>query len=206
MDFLAATHNIGKRDEIQRILAHLGVRVLIDREAGVSLREPEETGTTFEENAKIKALSALEDSGLPCIADDSGLEVDALGGRPGIFTARYGGEDLSYPEKICLLLRELDGVPDGKRTARFVSVVVCAFPDGRVLTVRGECEGTIGRSPYGQGGFGFDPIFYYNGKSFAAMDAAEKDAVSHRGNALRRLAVGLEELIKSEDRKMQSEE
>ena len=200
MDFLAATHNIGKRDEIQRILAHLGIRVLIGPEAGVTLREPEENGETFEENAMIKAKAAVEDSGLPCIADDSGLVVDALGGRPGIYTARYGGEELPFPQKIERLLGEMEGVPEEKRTARFVCAAVCLFPDGRSVTVRGEVEGIIGFEPYGKGGFGFDPIFYYNGKSFAAMDPDEKDAVSHRGNALRKLADELGELIrKSED-------
>ncbi|MBQ6020907.1 MAG: RdgB/HAM1 family non-canonical purine NTP pyrophosphatase [Clostridia bacterium] len=197
MDFLAATHNVGKRDEIQRILEHLGIRVLIDREVGVRLREPEENGTTFEENAAIKAKAAVEDSGMPCIADDSGLVVDALGGRPGVYTARYGGEELPFPQKIEMLLGEMDGVPEEKRTARFVSAVVCAFPDGRTITVRGECEGIIGFMPYGEGGFGFDPIFYYHGKSFASLPPDEKDAVSHRGSALRLLVQELENMLDS---------
>ena len=195
MDFLAATHNPGKRDEIQRILEHLGIRVLIDSELGIRLSEPVEDGGTFEENAMIKAQSAVRESGLPCVADDSGLVVDALDGRPGIYTARYGGEDLSYPEKIKKLVSELEGVPEEQRTARFVSVAVCAFPDGRSVVARGEVEGIIGFEPYGAGGFGFDPIFYYNGKSFAAMNPDEKDAVSHRGNALRLLAQELETLL-----------
>lgn len=195
MDFLAATHNLGKRDEIQRILEHLGVRVLIDSELGLRLSEPVEDGATFEENAMIKALSAVKESGIPCVADDSGLVVDALDGRPGVYTARYGGEETPYPDKIRMLVAELEGVPEEKRTARFVSVAVCAFPDGRTVTARGEAEGVIGFEPYGAGGFGFDPIFYYNGKSFAAMDPDEKDAVSHRGASLRMLAEELERLL-----------
>lgn len=195
MDFLIATHNMGKRDELQRILRPLGIQVLVAEEAGVTLSEPEENGATFEENAMIKAMAALHDSGMPCIADDSGLVVDALDGRPGIYTARYGGEQTDYPEKIRMLTEEMRDVPSEKRTARFVSVVACAFPDGRTLTVRGECEGMIGYEPYGNGGFGFDPIFYYSGVSFAALSPAEKDAVSHRGNSLRRLVAVLPEYI-----------
>lgn len=196
MDFLIATHNMGKRDELQRILLPLGINVLVAEEAGISLTEAEETGATFEENAMIKALSALNDSNMPCIADDSGLEVDALGGRPGIYTARYGGEELSYPDKIKKLVEEMKDIPDEKRTARFVSAIACVFPDGRSLTVRGECEGKIGFVPYGNGGFGFDPIFYYNGKSFAELSAQDKDAVSHRGNSLRKLCEALPNYLK----------
>lgn len=196
MDFLIATHNMGKRDELQRILLPLGIKVHVAEEIGVNLVEAEETGETFEENAMIKALSALKDSGMPCIADDSGLVVDALGGRPGVYTARYGGEDMSYTDKIKMLVDELKDVPDEKRTARFVSCIACVFPDGRKLAVRGECEGKIGYTPYGNGGFGFDPIFYYSGKSFAALSAGDKDAVSHRGNSLRKLAEVLPEYIK----------
>lgn len=196
MDFLIATHNMGKRDELQRILKPMGIRVLVAEEAGVTLRDAEETGTTFEENAMIKAVSAAEDSGMPCIADDSGLVVDALDGRPGIYTARYGGEEMPYPEKIKKLVEEMQNVPDEKRTARFVSCIACVFPDGRKLTVRGECEGKIGYEPYGKGGFGFDPIFYCGEESFASLPPEAKDAISHRGNALRRLAAVLPAYMK----------
>lgn len=196
MDFLIATHNMGKRDELQRILKPMGIRVLVAEEAGVTLRDAEETGTTFEENAMIKAVSAAEDSGMPCIADDSGLVVDALDGRPGIYTARYGGEEMPYPEKIKKLVEEMQDVPDEKRTARFVSCIACVFPDGRKLTVRGECEGKIGYEPYGKGGFGFDPIFYCGEESFASLSPEAKDAISHRGNALRRLAAVLPAYMK----------
>lgn len=188
MDFLIATHNKGKRDEIQRILLPVGVRVVTAEEVGIVLRDAPETGTTFEENALLKAVSAVEDSRMPSIADDSGLVVDALGGRPGIYTARYGGEQMSFPDKIRKLLEEMRDVPAPERTARFVSVIACVFPDGRQFTVRGECEGFIGHAPAGEGGFGFDPIFFYDFdgvmRSFATLPAEEKDAVSHRGRSL----------------------
>lgn len=197
MDFLIATHNEGKRDEIQRILLPLGFRVLTADELGITLREAEETGKTFEENAMIKALSALEDSQMPCIADDSGLMVDALNGRPGVYTARYGGEELPFPEKISLLLEEMKDVPEDKRGAAFVSVIACVFPNGEKFTVRGECRGKIGFTPSGKDGFGFDPIFTYDfqgeWKSFASLSAEEKDAVSHRGRSLALLREKLKE-------------
>lgn len=121
-----------------------------------------------------------------CVADDSGLAVDALGGRPGVHSARYaGGHDVPYGVKINALLKELENVPEEKRTARFISAVCCVFPDGRVLEVEQSCEGRIGYEPRGRGGFGFDPIFYVGDKSFAELSGEEKDAVSHRGKALR---------------------
>lgn len=198
MDFLIATHNPGKREEMQRMLEHLGIRVLLASEAGVTLSEPEENGKTFEENAMIKAKAGVADSGLPCIADDSGLVVDALDGRPGIYTARYGGEEMPYPEKIQMLVREMASVPAEKRTARFVSCIACAFPDGRNCLARGECEGTIGFTPYGKGGFGFDPIFYVGQDSFASLSPEAKDAISHRGNAIRKFALLLPSFLKGE--------
>lgn len=196
MDFLIATHNLKKREELQRILAPLGVRVLLADEIGVNLTEAEETGETFYENALIKAESGCKDSSLACIADDSGLVVDALDGRPGVYSARYGGEDLPYPEKMAMLVKELDGVPLKKRTARFVSNVVCVFPNGDILTADGKCEGWIGYEPKGDNGFGFDPIFYTENGSFAELTAEQKDDVSHRGNALRSFAEKLEEYLK----------
>jgi len=196
LDFLIATHNLKKREELQRILAPLGVRVLLADEIGVDLVEAEETGTTFYENAKIKAASGCKDSSLACIADDSGLVVDALDGRPGVYSARYGGEDLPYPEKMAMLVKELDGVPTEKRTARFVSCVVCVFPDGSELVAEGKCEGYIGYEPKGDNGFGFDPIFYTENGSFAELSAEQKDAISHRGNALRSFSEKLAEKLK----------
>lgn len=195
MDFLIATHNKKKREELHRILAPLGVNVYLASEKGIELREVEETGVTFEENAMLKASSGCEDGNMPCVADDSGLCVDALDGRPGLFSARYHGEDTPYPEKISYLLDELKDVPDEKRTARFVSTVACVFPDGRNFVVRGECEGKIGYEMRGTNGFGFDPVFMVGEKSFAEFTADEKDAISHRGNSLRALAEELKKYI-----------
>lgn len=188
MDFLIATHNNKKREELARILAPLGIRILTAAEAGVALADVEETGATFEENAFLKAASGCRESGLPCIADDSGLEVDALGGAPGVYSARYAGEHGNDRQNNLLLLENLKDVPEGRRTARFVSSVCCVFPDGRHFAVRGACEGSIAFAPCGQGGFGYDPLFLVGGKTFGELTAAEKDGVSHRGNALRRLA------------------
>ena len=184
-----------KRDELQRILKPLGINVYVSEELGITLREVGESGVTFEENAALKARSGCEDSGIPCIADDSGLEVDALGGRPGVYSARYGGEDLPYDKKMEMMLDELRDVPEDKRAARFVSAVCCAFPDGREIMVRGACEGRIGFSASGSGGFGYDPCFYVGDKSFAELSPEEKDKISHRGKALRLLAEELRNII-----------
>lgn len=195
MDFLIATHNMKKREELHRILSPLGISVFLDYEKGIKLTDVEETGETFEENALLKSRSGCKESGMPCIADDSGLEVDALDGRPGVYSARYMGEDTPYPEKMAYLLKELEGVKDEDRTARFVSVAALVFPDGREYTVKGICEGKIGYEPEGENGFGFDPIFYVGDKSFAQFTADEKDAISHRGNSLRALKAKLAEII-----------
>lgn len=188
MDFLIATHNLKKRDELQRILSPLGITVLTADEAGVDLTDVEETGTTFEENALLKARSGAKEGNMPCIADDSGLCVDALDGAPGVYSARFAGEHGNDPKNNQKLLDLLKDVPKEERTARFVSAVACVFPDGRELTVRGTCEGLIGYAPKGENGFGYDPLFYRGERTFAEFSAAEKDAVSHRGNALRALA------------------
>ena len=195
MDFLIATHNNKKREELHRILSPLGINVYLASEKGIDLKEVEETGETFEENAMLKAKSGCLDGNMPCIADDSGLCVDALDGRPGVYSARYHGEDTSYPEKIAYLIKELENVPDEKRTARFVSVAACVFPDGRSFTVRGECEGKIGYEMKGSNGFGFDPVFEVGNKSFAQLSAEEKDRISHRGNSLRALCEELKKYI-----------
>lgn len=188
MDFLIATHNLKKRDELQRILSPLGIHVLTADEAGVDLTDVEETGTTFEENALLKARSGAKEGNIPCIADDSGLCVDALGGAPGVYSARYAGEHGNDAKNNAKLLDALSDVPTEKRTAQFVSCVACVFPDGRELTVQGEVKGIIGYQPKGENGFGYDPLFYVGERSFAEFTSAEKDAVSHRGNALRKLA------------------
>lgn len=188
MDFLIATHNLKKRDELQRILSPLGLRVLTADEAGVDLTDVEETGTTFEENALLKARSGAKEGNMPCIADDSGLCVDALDGAPGVYSARYAGEHGNDAKNNEKLLEALSDVPTEKRTAQFVSCVACVFPDGRELTVQGEVKGVIGYQPKGENGFGYDPLFYVGERSFAEFTSSEKDAVSHRGNALRGLA------------------
>ena len=195
MDYLIATHNMKKREELHRILSPLGIRVVLASEIGVTLTEVEETGETFEENALLKAVSGCRDAGIPCVADDSGLCVDALDGRPGVYSARYCGEETPYPEKMAHLLDEMKDVPPEKRTARFVSVAACAFPDGTSFTVRGACEGRIGYEQRGDNGFGFDPVFMVGDRSFAELTAEEKDAISHRGNSLRKLSEKLKEII-----------
>lgn len=191
MDFLIATHNMKKRDELQRILSPLGVHVLTADEAGVDLTDVEETGTTFEENALLKARSGCKEGKMPCIADDSGLCVDALDGAPGVYSARFAGEHGNDDKNNQKLLSLLSDVPPEKRTARFVSTVACVFPDGRELVVRGECEGKIGYEKRGKNGFGYDPLFYVGERTFAEFTPEEKDAVSHRGNALRALVKAL---------------
>lgn len=195
MKFMIATHNAKKLTELARILAPLGIRAVTDTEEGIALSEVEETGTTFAENAFLKADSACKESGLPAIADDSGLMVDALDGAPGVYSARYAGEDGTPEDCNRKLLAALQDVPAAKRTARFASAICCVFPDGRILTAEGTCEGAIGTEPKGEGGFGYDPLFYVGDKSFAEMTAAEKDAVSHRGVALRRFAETLKEAL-----------
>jgi XTP/dITP diphosphohydrolase len=195
MDYLLATKNSKKRDELQRILSPLGIRVILDNEAGLVLDDVEETGVTFEENALLKAQSACLQSGLPCIADDSGLCVDALNGAPGVYSARYAGEHGNDEENNKKLLSELKTLSYEDRTARFVCAACCVYPDGKVLTARGECEGHIGFSPAGNGGFGYDPVFIpetYDKPeerlTMAQLDGGIKDALSHRGKALRALA------------------
>lgn len=195
MDFLIATHNLKKRDELQRILSPLGIHVLTADEAGVDLTDVEETGTTFKENALLKARSGAKEGNMPCIADDSGLCVDALGGAPGVYSARYAGEHGNDAKNNAKLLDALSDVPTEKRTAQFVSCVACVFPDGRELTVQGEVKGIIGYQPKGENGFGYDPLFYVGERSFAEFTSAEKDAVSHRGNALRGLAKELPKFL-----------
>jgi XTP/dITP diphosphohydrolase len=154
----------------------------------------EETGDTLEDNARIKASALCDAYGLPAIADDTGLEVDALGGAPGVRSARYASERASYAENVAKLLRELDAVDDARRTARFVTVAMARFADGEEIAVRGTVEGVITHDPRGDGGFGYDPVFRPvegDGRTFAEMTAEEKHALSHRGRALRALATRL---------------
>lgn len=182
-----ATGNEGKMREVRSILADLKVPVLSAKEARIAM-DIAEDGKSFEENAMIKAraVAAAVDSDSVVLADDSGLEIDALGGEPGIYSARYLGEDTSYEDKNGELLRRLEGVPVEKRTARFVCAIAAVLPGGRESTVRAVIEGQIGYEQKGHGGFGYDPIFYVPEfeKTTAEMTAEEKNRVSHRGKAL----------------------
>ncbi len=185
MKILIATHNKHKLTEMERILAPMGYEVVTDRDIGITLTDVEETGTTFIENARIKAESGCKESGLICIADDSGLCVVALVGAPGVYSARYSGEHGNDEANIVKLLEELKDVPDEKRTAHFQCSICVSFPDGKEITAHGKCEGKIGYVKKGENGFGYDPVFMVGDKSFAELTSAEKDAISHRGNALK---------------------
>ena len=193
MKLVLASKNEKKLKEMQDILSQMGVEVCLESAVGVDV-DVEETGTTFEENSLLKAKAVMEASGLPAIADDSGLCVDALGGAPGVYSARYGGPGLDDAGRYRLLLENMKGQP---RAAKFVSVITCCFPNGDVLTARGECPGTIAFAPMGEGGFGYDPVFFVPGlkKTFAQLTAEEKNAISHRGKALEAFRVKLEEYL-----------
>ena len=193
MKFIIATNNAKKLVELERILNPLGIEAVSAKEAGVVLDEVDETGTTFSENAFIKANAAFEKMGMPAVADDSGICVDALDGRPGIFSARYSPEDcITDEDRTAKILEELEGVPDEKRAAHYTCAICCILPDGRRIEVEEICEGKIGYEFIGDGGFGYDPIFVFGDRTFAQMTADEKDKVSHRGKALRELRSELE--------------
>lgn len=195
MDFILATNNMKKLAEMQRILSPLGINVVTAKMLGTTLEEVEEDGQTFEDNAKLKAVSACKQMNMPAIADDSGLCVDYLDGAPGIFSARFAGEHGNDEKNNDLLLQKLEGVPIEKRGAHYVCAICCEFPDGKEIIVRGECHGVIGFERDGNEGFGYDPLFLVNGKSFGRYTAEEKDKISHRGNALRLLTKELEKVI-----------
>lgn len=197
MKFVLASHNRGKLEELQAILGELGVEVVLQSQLGLNL-EPEENGTTFAENARIKAKAVMEASGLPAIADDSGLCVDALQGGPGVYSARYGGPDMTYAEKNRLLLQTMQG--ETVRTCHFACHITCCFPNGDILDAEGSCQGTIAFVPLGEGGFGFDPIFFVPSwkKTFAQLSPEEKNEISHRGNALRAFAEELKAYLEKE--------
>ena len=190
-----ASKNKKKLVEMNDILSHLGIEVCSEEEAGVDV-DVEETGTTFEENSLLKARAVMEASGMPAIADDSGLCVDALNGAPGVYSARYGGEGLDDVGRYRLLLENMKG--QMPRTAKFVSVITCCFPNGDVISARGECPGTIAFAPMGEGGFGYDPVFFVPQlkKTFSQLSPEEKNAISHRGRALAVFQGKLEEYLK----------
>lgn len=181
-----ATGNENKMKEIREILGALPLEILSMKEAGVSA-DIVEDGKTFEENALIKARAICKLAGEMVLADDSGLEIDYLNKEPGIYSARYMGQDTSYHIKNKSLIDRLEGVPDEKRTARFVCAIAAVFPDGKELVVRGTVEGIIGYEEKGENGFGYDPIFYLpeRGCTTAELPPEEKNSISHRGNALR---------------------
>ena len=184
MKFFIATKNQHKMQEFKKILEKSNIELICETDLSSPIEDVEENGTTFEQNALIKAKSGLAATGLPSIADDSGLCVDFLGGEPGIYSARYAGEhgdDGANNEK---LLKNLAGVPKCERTARFVCAVACVFPDGSEFTVRGECHGHIAFEESGTCGFGYDPLFISEKGCFGHLSAEEKDSISHRGKAL----------------------
>ena len=199
MKLLIATNNPHKIEEFREIFAELPLEITFPRDEGLDF-EPEETGTTFEENAIIKATVFAQVSGLLTIADDSGLEVDALGGEPGVFSARYGGTPKNaHRRRYELVLEKLRDVPDEKRTARFRCALAIVLPQMVVDVVEGTVEGRITRAPAGDGGFGYDPIFWIPeyGKTLAQVSAAEKHRISHRGRAARAAIPILKKLMEA---------
>jgi XTP/dITP diphosphohydrolase len=185
-----ATHNAGKIREIEQILQPLGYSCVSVKDVLRDEQEPEETGSTFAENALIKATYYMKRTHMPCLADDSGIVVDVLQGRPGVYSARYAGEDCNDERNNEKLIRELAHVPYEQRTSHYACVLVLVWPDGSALTAEGTCEGIIRDTYAGTGGFGYDPLFYLPelGKTMAEVSMAEKNALSHRGKALRKLA------------------
>jgi len=187
MKVVLASKNKHKLVEISKITEKFGFDLILQSELGVDI-DVEETGTTFEENSFLKAEAVMKATGLPALADDSGICVDALKGEPGVYSARYGFDDtLDDWGRLELLLKNTEHVPDGQRQAQFVAVITMVTPDGEVIQARGEIHGELTREPRGENGFGYDPIFYYPpaGMTTAEMPAEAKNAVSHRGNALK---------------------
>ena len=187
MRVVLASKNKHKLVEISKITEKFGIELVLQSELGVDI-DVEETGTTFEENSFIKAEAVMKATGLPALADDSGIAVDALNGEPGIYSARYGFDDsLDDWGRVYLLLKNTEHVPDDQRQAQFVCVITMVTPDGQTIQARGEVHGFLTREPAGSGGFGYDPIFYYPpfGMTLAEVPAEKKNEVSHRANALK---------------------
>ena len=187
MKVVLASKNPHKLVEISKITEKFGFDLVLQSELGVDI-DVEETGTTFEENSFLKAEAVMKATGLPALADDSGIAVDALNGEPGVYSARYGFDDsLDDWGRLLLLLKNTEHVPDGQRQAQFVCVITMVTPEGKTIQARGEIHGELLRAPVGENGFGYDPIFYYPpaGMSTAQMSPEAKNQVSHRGNALK---------------------
>ena len=187
MKMVLASKNPHKLAEIQKIVERFDIQLVLESELGVDI-DVEETGTTFEENSLLKAKAVMEATGLPALADDSGIAVDALNGAPGVYSARYGFDDsLDDWGRLQLLLKNTENVPDGQRQAQFVCVITLMTPEGQMIQARGEVHGELLRAPAGTGGFGYDPIFYYPplGKTLAEVAPEEKNQVSHRARALK---------------------
>lgn len=187
MKVVLASKNKHKLVEISKITEKFGIELVLQSELGVDI-DVEETGTTFEENSYLKAEAVMKATGLPALADDSGIAVDALGGEPGIYSARYGfDESLDDWGRVLLLLKNAENIPDEQRQAQFVCVITLVTPEGQTIQARGEVHGFLTREPAGEGGFGYDPVFYYPpfGKTLAQVSPEMKNQVSHRANALR---------------------
>ena len=184
MKVILASKNPHKLTELSVILSQHGFEIALESEYGLDI-DVDETGTTFEENSLLKAEAVMKASGLPVLADDSGLMVDALDGAPGVYSARYGHKS-SDGERTAFLLENMKDVPDEKRTAKFVCVITCLWPDGRKIVARGECPGVITREVHGENGFGYDPVFYLPelGMTYAELPSEQKNAISHRARAL----------------------
>jgi XTP/dITP diphosphohydrolase len=184
MKVILASKNPHKLTELSAILSQHGFEIALESEYGLDI-DVDETGTTFEENSLLKAEAVMKASGLPVLADDSGLMVDALNGAPGVYSARYGHKS-SDGERTAFLLENMKDVPDDKRTAKFVCVITCLWPDGRKIVARGECPGVITREVHGENGFGYDPVFYLPelGMTYAELPSEQKNAISHRARAL----------------------
>lgn len=194
---LLATNNAGKAAEYRALLEGCGWELVTPRDLGLSL-EVEEAGGDYAENARIKAEAFAKASGLVALADDSGIEVEALGGAPGPLSARFGGEDISDEQRVALLLERLKGVPPERRSARFRCLIAVARPEGEVSFFEGQCEGRVAEEPRGESGFGYDPVFLLpeRGLTVAELPPEEKNAISHRGRAARQARAHLEGLLR----------
>lgn len=197
MDFILATHNQHKVLEFERILKPYGIHVLSQTESGINA-EAEENADTFEGNAFLKAKAVFDLAHQPVLADDSGLMVDALNGAPGVYSARYGGSGLTDEDRTALLLKNMQEIEDPKRSAAFVCAICLLMPSGKHYTFTGKCDGKIGWKPRGNNGFGYDPVFMVGSNSFSELSSDQKDEVSHRGKALRKLASHIEDILKDE--------